>query len=143
MANVNEKETLLKVEHLCQYFGPTKAVDDVSFEIADGEILGIVGHTGAGKSTLANLLLRMYDPDDGEILSGPEIVSRGFVYVRESEELMDNARKIAIRAIEDELDGDGFVDRIQLKNRVKDDLAKFLYTQTKRKPMILPVIMNL
>ena len=47
-----------------------KIIDDVSFDIADGEILGIVGHTGAGKSTLANLLLRMYDPDDGEIRIG-------------------------------------------------------------------------
>ena len=77
------------------------------------------------------------------LLSGPDIVSRGFVYVRESEELMENARKIVLRAIEDELECDGFVDRMQLKNRVRDDLAKFLYAQTKRKPMILPIIMNL
>ena len=77
------------------------------------------------------------------IFSGPDIVSRGFVYVRESEELMENARKIVLRAIEDELECDGFVDRMQLKNRVRDDLAKFLYAQTKRKPMILPIIMNL
>ena len=89
------------------------------------------------------IVVATIDTDARLLLSGPDIVSRGFVYVRESEELMDNARKIAIRAIEDELDGDGFVDRIQLKNRVKDDLAKFLYAQTKRKPMILPVIMNL
>ena len=47
-----------------------KIIDDVSFSVADGEILGIVGHTGAGKSTLANLLLRMYDPEDGEIRIG-------------------------------------------------------------------------
>ena len=83
------------------------------------------------------------DADARLLLSGPDIVSRGFVYVRESEELMESARQIAIRAIEDELEQDGFVDRIQLKNRVRDDLAKFLYTQTKRKPMILPIIMNL
>jgi len=77
------------------------------------------------------------------MLSGPDIVSRGFVYVRESESLMENARKIAEAAIEDELNTDGYVDRVQLKTRVKDDLAKFLYSQTKRRPMILPIIMNL
>ena len=83
------------------------------------------------------------DTDARLLLSGPDIVSRGFVYVRESEELMESARKIAIRAIEDELDRDGYIDRIQLKNRVRDELAKFLYAQTKRKPMILPIVMNL
>ena len=83
------------------------------------------------------------DADTKLLLSGPDIVSRGFVYVRESEELMENARRIAVRAIEDALSCNGYVDRIQLKTRVKDELAKFLYAQTKRKPMILPVIMDL
>ena len=83
------------------------------------------------------------DIDAKLMLSGPDIVSRGFVYVRESESLMENARKIAEAAIEDELNTDGYVDRVQLKTRVKDDLAKFLYSQTKRRPMILPIIMNL
>ena len=83
------------------------------------------------------------DIDAKLMLSGPDIVSRGFVYVRESESLMENARKIAEVAIEDELNTDGYVDRVQLKTRVKDDLAKFLYSQTKRRPMILPIIMNL
>ena len=77
------------------------------------------------------------------MLSGPDIVSRGFVYVRESESLMETARQIALRAIEDALETHGAVDRMGLKNRVKDDLSKFLYAQTKRKPMILPIIMNL
>ncbi|MBR2354122.1 MAG: ribonuclease J [Clostridia bacterium] len=77
------------------------------------------------------------------LLSGPDIVSRGFVYVRESEELMDEVRQIAAAAIEKALAHRGKVDRIELKNCVKDDISKFLYTKTKRKPMVLPVIMNL
>lgn len=77
------------------------------------------------------------------LMSGPDVVSRGFVYVRESEQLMEDIRRRAVDIIEAELDKGPRVDRIQLKTRVKDDLAKFLYQQTKRKPMILPIIMNL
>ncbi len=81
------------------------------------------------------------DIADRSILSGPDIISRGFVYVREAEEMMDEARKIAKEALEDCLDRD-VTEWNQLKTTVKDDLSKFLYSKTKRKPMILPVIMN-
>ena len=82
------------------------------------------------------------DLDERLLLSGPDIVSRGFVYVREAEELMEEARQIAYEALSDALDCRGQVDRMQLKKCVKDDLTKYLYAKTKRKPMILPVIMN-
>ncbi len=81
--------------------------------------------------------------DSGEctIISGPDIISRGFVYVRESEELMDEVRAIAKNVLEKTLD-EGVTEWNQIKSNVKDDLSKFLYQRTKRKPMILPVIMN-
>ena len=82
------------------------------------------------------------DFEAGLLISGPDVVSRGFVYVREAEELMDEVRAIAAEAIEDCLAGRQPIDRIHLKNCVKDDLSKFLYAKTKRKPMVLPVIMN-
>ena len=82
------------------------------------------------------------DASAGLLISGPDIVSRGFVYVRESEELMDEVRAIAADAIEKCVRNGGAVDRMHLKNCVKDDLSKFLYAKTKRKPMVLPVIMN-
>lgn len=82
------------------------------------------------------------DTDERMLLSGPDIVSRGFVYVREAEELMEEVRTLAYESINDTLLYDPRVDRMQLKKRVKDDLTKFLYSKTKRKPMILPVIMN-
>lgn len=82
------------------------------------------------------------DTDSHLLLSGPDIVSRGFVYVREAEELMDEARTVAYDSIMSILDDEERVDRMQLKKTVKDDLTKFLYAKTKRKPMILPVIMN-
>ncbi|MBO7310313.1 MAG: ribonuclease J [Clostridia bacterium] len=82
------------------------------------------------------------DFESGLLISGPDVVSRGFVYVRESEELMDEVKTIATDAIERCLTGRQTVDRMHLKNCVKDDLSKFLYSKTKRKPMVLPVIMN-
>ncbi|MBR6708343.1 MAG: hypothetical protein IKL84_01535, partial [Clostridia bacterium] len=81
------------------------------------------------------------DIEEGLILSGPDLISRGFVYVRESEELMEQARKLVFDALTDCLDS-GVVDRMEIKSKVKDDLSKFLYAKTKRKPMVLPVIMN-
>ena len=79
--------------------------------------------------------------DDCEIVSGPDIISRGFVYVRDSEELMDEVRAIARDVLEKTLEN-GVTEWNQIKANVKDALSKYLYSKTKRKPMILPVIMN-
>ena len=76
------------------------------------------------------------------LMSGPDIVSRGFVYVKESEELMRRAREVASAAVERALDKRG-CDYTYLKTAIRDDLAKLIYKETKRKPMILPVIMDL
>lgn len=78
---------------------------------------------------------------DRTLISGPDIISRGFVYVRESEELMEEVRNIARKVIEDTL-STGTTEWNQIKSGVKDGLSKYLYQKTKRKPMILPVIMN-
>ena len=75
------------------------------------------------------------------IASGPDLVSRGFVYVKESEELMVGARETARAAIERSLSKRTY-DWAQLKATVKDDLAKYIYKNTKRRPMILPIIMD-
>lgn len=81
------------------------------------------------------------DASSGMLLSGPDIVSRGFVYVRENEELMEEVRKIAQHSIE-QCFSSGATDWNHIKSSVKDDLGKFLFNRTKRRPMILPVIMN-
>lgn len=88
------------------------------------------------------VVVAIIDQDARLLVSGPDVVSRGFVYVRESESMMDNVRQIAVTIIENELEKNSRVDRVQLKTRVKDELAKYLYQQTKRKPMILPIVMN-
>ena len=81
------------------------------------------------------------DVDEATIVSGPDIISRGFVYVRESEELMDAVREMVRDVLCDTLDS-GVTEWTQMKTAVKDTLSKYLYNKTKRKPMILPVIMN-
>ncbi|NLE13926.1 MAG: ribonuclease J [Clostridiales bacterium] len=87
------------------------------------------------------VIVAQVDIENRSVYAGPDIVSRGFVYVRESEELMEQMRMIARDALEDSLESN-ITDWTQLKSRVKDDLAKFLYNKTRRKPMLLPVIMN-
>ena len=81
------------------------------------------------------------DIDEATIVSGPDLISRGFVYVRESEELMDNVKELVRGVLCDTLDS-GVTEWTQMKTNVKDSLTKYLYTKTKRKPMILPIIMN-
>ena len=83
------------------------------------------------------------DVEAGLLLTPPEVISRGFVYVREAEELMDEVRSMASDIVNHCLGKKGLRDRMEIKTRLRDDLSKFLYQKTKRKPMILPVIMNL
>ena len=82
------------------------------------------------------------DSEDGHVVSGPDIVSRGFVYVREAEPLMDNIKT----RVEDILD-DCYDENVRewgvMKTRIKDELSKLLYDKTRRSPMILPVIMEI
>ena len=82
------------------------------------------------------------DSEDGHVVSGPDIVSRGFVYVREAEPLMDNIKA----RVEDILD-DCYNENIRewgvMKTKIKDELSKLLYDKTRRSPMILPVIMEI
>ena len=78
----------------------------------------------------------------GEIVSGPDVVSRGFVYVKESEELMGRVKEIAFASIEKVM-AKKTRDFAQIKSNIRDDVAKFIFKETKRKPMILPVIMDI
>ena len=81
------------------------------------------------------------DAAGGFIVSGPDIVSRGFVYVKESEDLMRDAKRVAEISLEKSIGG-GRRDYASIKSSVRDDLAKFIFKETKRKPMILPIIME-
>ncbi|GHH96578.1 ribonuclease J [Neobacillus kokaensis] len=76
-----------------------------------------------------------------KIASGPEILSRGFVYVRESEKLMDDSTKLVREIVERNIMKDSF-EWSSLKQEIRDELNRYLYDQTKRRPMILPIIME-
>ena len=75
------------------------------------------------------------------VLAGPDIVSRGFVYVRESEDLMDHAREVVEQALDSCLER-GITDWSKIKTSVKDALSDYVWKRTKRSPMILPIIME-
>ena len=79
---------------------------------------------------------------DGSVISGPDIITRGFIYVKESEELMDELREVALEAIE-RCSRRRSRDWATIKSAIKNDLSGYLYKTTKRNPMILPVIMEI
>lgn len=118
---------------------------------------GIVLVDGTGVGDVGNVVLRdrrhlsedgiivvvaTIDAEAFDIIAGPEIVSRGFVYAKESERLIEQIRLIARDALYHCLNK-GITDWAQLKYKMKEDLSKFIYSQTKRKPMILPIIMDM
>ena len=79
--------------------------------------------------------------EDGALVSGPDIITRGFVYVKESEGLMEELRQVAMEAIQG-VDTRYATDWSAIKSAIKGDLSNYLYKKTKRSPMILPVIME-
>ena len=82
------------------------------------------------------------EKETGTVIAGPDIISRGFVYVRDSERLMDQAREIVKEVLKD-CEEKNITDWATLKSNMRDELREFLYEKTKRKPMILPIIMEI
>ena len=136
--------------------GKVLEIDKKGARFAETVPAGKVLVDGYGVGDVGNIVLRdrkhlsqdglivvvaSVDTESGLLLSGPDVVSRGFVYVREAEELMEEIRQIAADVICRCLDHKS-CDRMELKNALRDDLTKFLYAKTKRKPMVLPIIMN-
>ncbi len=118
--------------------------------------VGTVLVDGLGVGDVGNIVLRdrQHLAEDGilivvlaldgysdQLVSGPDIVSRGFVYVRESDELMEEARQVVDEAVHGCLDR-GISDWGKIKGGIKDSLSDFVWKKTKRRPMILPIIME-
>ena len=118
---------------------------------------GVVLVDGLGVGDVGNIVIRdrqllsengviiivvTLDRKNMRIVSGPDIVTRGFVYVRESEELMDQIKDIARKELIS-CEKNGITDWATIKSNVKDSLEDYIYSKTKRQPMILPVIMEI
>ncbi len=136
--------------------GSQIVVSEDEFRFDEKITAGQVFVDGSGVGDVGNIVIRdrkrlsedglvivaaTIDLTDCYIVSGPEIVSRGFVYVREAEDLMGEAREVAIRAIESCL-YNGVRDWATLKTRVRDEVSRLMFERTKRTPMILPIFME-
>lgn len=136
--------------------GDVLEMDDDRAVVSERVPVGAILVDGLGVGDVGNVVLRdrQHLAEDGimivvmaleshsdQLISGPDIVSRGFVYVRESDELLDEARLLVEEAVQDCLDR-GKTDWGKLKSTVKDVLSDFVWKKTKRRPMILPIIME-
>ncbi len=136
--------------------GDVLALDSESAEIVDHIQTGSILVDGLGVGDVGNIVLRdrQHLAEDGILivvltiakgtnllLSGPDIVSRGFVYVRESEGLMEEAKELLVEAL-DKCLANPYADWSKIKSVIRDTMNDFLWKKTKRKPMILPIIMD-
>ena len=87
------------------------------------------------------IIVLTMDSGSGEIIAGPDVISRGFVYVRESENLMDDVKQMLRQLVANCTKGE-IRDWASIKNIIKDNLRSYIYQKTKRNPMILPIIME-
>lgn len=85
------------------------------------------------------IISAVIERETGRLVSGPDVISRGFVFVRDSEKLIDEAKLVA-QIVIDECIHDGFIDWGVIRNRMRDDISRLLYDRTKRSPMVLPII---
>jgi len=88
------------------------------------------------------IVVATIDSATGAVVSGPDIVSRGFVYVRENEYLMNSARDLACRVIDEKYDSK-YHDWNSVKTKLRDEISHLMYEKTKRSPMILPILMEI
>ncbi len=127
--------------------GITKLDDIPAGEVyVDGYGVGDVGNVVLNDRKVLSqdgiiIVATALDAATGYIVSGPDIVSRGFVFVKENEELIQNAKDIAYRVIENNYSGK-YRDWNSVRNKLRDELSRYLFEQTKRKPMILPIFME-
>jgi oligopeptide transport system ATP-binding protein len=99
MPDIHE-EPLLRVEHLCQYFGPTKAVDDVSFDIKKGEVFGLVGESGCGKTTTGRSIIKIYNITSGNIYFEGQRIGAGTLSYRNAIDEAKASTKAEIKALQ-------------------------------------------
>ncbi len=137
--------------------GDVLELDEESACVTDKVQNGRILVDGLGVGDVGNIVLRdrqllaqhgilvlvtVFEHKSGKLIAGPDIVTRGFVYVRESEELMEEAREVAYTAIAS-CQSRGITDWTRIKTEMKDELSDFLWKRMRRSPMIIPIIMEI
>ena len=155
-AGIAESLGIPKENIFIMHSGDVMELNDESAEITGKVHTGAILVDGLGVGDVGNIVLRdrQHLSEDGimivvmtlerhsnVVLAGPDIVSRGFVYVRESEDLMEHARQVVETALDSCLENN-ITDWGKIKTEVKDALGEYLWKRTKRNPMILPIIME-
>ncbi len=145
------KENILMISS-----GDVLELDDERAEVVDKVQVGSVFVDGLGIGDVGNIVMRdrqhlaedgiiivvlTLEAGTGQILAGPDIVSRGFVYVRGSESLMDEAQHVLNTTV-DQISSKGITDWGKIKTEIKDALGEYVWKKTKRRPMIMPIIME-
>ena len=144
-------------DHICLInSGDVLEFDEDGAKVVGNVQTGTVMIDGLGVGDVGNIVLRdrqkladdgiiivvmTLEAESGEVMAGPDIVTRGFVYVRDSEELI-LALKAVVRDSMEDLASQNIRDWNRIKNSIRDDLGDFLWKRTRRRPMILPVIME-
>ncbi|MBR3763916.1 MAG: ATP-binding cassette domain-containing protein [Clostridia bacterium] len=121
--SVND-DVLLRVEHLCQYFKVNKAVDDVSFDIKKGEVFGLVGESGCGKTTTGRSIIKLYDITDGNIYFRGKRIAAGIRTYREKIKQAREEMKNADPARKEELRQVILQQREEIRAAKRDHFAK-------------------
>ncbi len=156
-ASIAEALGVPKENIFIMHSGDVLELDQEHAEVVDKVQTGAILVDGLGVGDVGNIVLRdrQHLAEDGilivvltlekgtnQLLAGPDIVSRGFVYVRESEGLMEEAKQILCEALEKCL-MNRYADWSRIKLVIRDTMSDFLWKRTKRKPMILPIIMDI
>lgn len=155
-AKLAESLGIPKENIFIMHSGDVLALDEKEAKVVDKVHTGAILVDGLGVGDVGNIVLRdrQHLAEDGilivvltlekrtnQLLAGPDIVSRGFVYVRESESLMEEARQVLQEALEKCLTNRN-ADWSRIKLVIRDTMNEFIWKRTKRKPMILPIIMD-
>lgn len=136
--------------------GDVLELNEESAKVTGRVHTGAIMVDGLGVGDVGNIVLRdrqhlaedgiiivvlTLESGSGRVLAGPDIVSRGFVYVRGAEDLMDSARAV-LNDTMDRLQDKNITDWTKIKNEIKDSLGDFVWKETQRRPMIMPIIME-
>ena len=155
-ARIAEKMGIEKENIFMLSSGDVLEMDEDGAKVTGKVHTGAIMVDGLGVGDVGNIVLRdrqhlaedgiiivvlTLESGSGQVLAGPDIVSRGFVYVRGAEDLMESARAVLVETMDRCMDKN-ITDWTKIKSEIKDDLGDFVWKETQRRPMIMPIIME-